>query len=128
MRVPDDLAGAFATASGGHVDALLVPSGALTLNYRSRVVELAAHHRLPAIYEHREFADIGGLVSYGPNLPALYRRAASYVDKIFKGARPAELPVEQLTKFELVINLKRAKTLGLAIPPALLARADGVIR
>ena len=127
VRTPDDLAGAFATAIGGHVDALLVPSGALTLAYRPRVVELAAHHRLPAFYEHREFADIGGLVSYGPNLPALYRRAASYVDKIFKGAKPADLPIEQPVTFDFVVNVATARTLGLAIPQPVLLQATEII-
>jgi putative tryptophan/tyrosine transport system substrate-binding protein len=127
VRTPDDLAGAFATAIGEHVDALLVPSGALTLNYRSLVVELAAHHRLPAFYEHREFADIGGLVSYGPNLPALYRRAASYVDKIFKGARPADLPIEQPVTFDFIVNVATARTLGLTVPQPVLIQATEII-
>jgi putative ABC transport system substrate-binding protein len=127
VRTPDDLAGAFATAIGGQVDALLVPSGALTLNYRSHVVALAAHHRLPAFYEHREFADIGGLVSYGPNLPALYRRAASYVDKIFKGAKPADLPIEQPVTFDFIVNVATARTLGLTIPQPVLLQATEII-
>jgi putative ABC transport system substrate-binding protein len=95
---------------------------------RKLVTELAAKHRLPAIYRSMEFIQAGGLMAYGPNYPDLYRRAATYVDKIFKGAKPGDLPVEQPTKFELIINLGTAKALGLTIPPALLLRADEVIQ
>ena len=98
------------------------------INERRRLVDLAAKNRLPTVYPSRESVDAGGLMAYGPNLPDLFRRAATYVDRILKGAKPGDLPVEQPTKFELVINLKAAKTLGLTIPQSLLLRADEVIQ
>jgi len=94
---------------------------------QQRIVELAAKNRLPTVYSFRNYVDIGGLMSYGPNLADLHRRAAAYVDKILKGAKPSDLPVQQPTKFELVINLKTANALGLTVPPTLLAQADDVI-
>jgi putative ABC transport system substrate-binding protein len=96
-------------------------------NERRRLVDLAAKNRLPTVYPWREAVDAGGLMAYGANYADLYRRAATYVDKILKGAKPADLPIEQATKFELLINLKTAKALGLTIPPSLLQRADQVI-
>ena len=117
---------AFASAAAQHADAIVVFGDDLTNRQAPRVVALAAEHRLPAIYLFRQFAN-GGLVAYGPDIVDLYRRLGGYVDKILKGTKPSDLPVEQPTKFELVINLKTAKALGLTVPPTLLARADEVI-
>jgi ABC-type uncharacterized transport system substrate-binding protein len=129
VRDPDDLGAAFAEAQRGRAEGLIVFGSAFMYANRTRLVELAAQHRLPTVYDQRAFVvDSGGLVSYGPNIQDLFRRAATFVDKILKGAKPADLPVEQPTKFELVINLKAAKTLGLTIPPSVLARADEVIQ
>ncbi len=108
--------------------ALTVLGSAMFFSERRRLVDLAAKNRLPGVYPWREGVDAGGLMSYGSNIADLYRRAATYVDKILKGAKPGHLPVEQPTKFELVINLKTAKALGLTIPPSLLGRADDVIQ
>jgi putative ABC transport system substrate-binding protein len=127
VRKPEDIAPAFNAASGQHADALMVGVDALTQENRTLIAKLAADHRLPAIYVSKEYVDAGGLVAYGPSYPDLYRRAAIYVDKIFRGTSPSDLPVEQPTKFELIINLKAAKALGLTIPPTLLATADEVI-
>ena len=118
---------AFAAAAAQHPDAISVFGDALTFNNAPRVTALAAKHRLPAIYFGRLFATNGGLMSYSPDIPDLFFRAGGYVDKILKGTKPSDLPVEQPTKFELVINLKTAKELGLTVPPSLLARADEVI-
>ena len=118
---------AFAAVESGRVVALLTLIDPFTREHRQQIVDFAAQRRLPAIYDAREFVDSGGLISYGPNLLATQLRVAEYVDKIFKGAKPGDLPVEQPTKFELVINLKAAKALGLTVPPSLLARADDVI-
>jgi putative tryptophan/tyrosine transport system substrate-binding protein len=122
-----DFERALAAAARSHVGALMPVSSALFHGERQRIVSLAAKHRLPAMYEHRDFADAGGLLSYGPDILFLSRRVAAYVDKILKGAKPADLPVEQPTKFELVINLKTAKVLGLTIPQTILLQAAQVI-
>jgi putative ABC transport system substrate-binding protein len=127
VRKPEDLARAFETTVAQRADALVVVNDTVTQSNRGLVVGLAAKHRLPATYAASEFAHEGGLMAYSVSYPDLYRRAATFIDKIFKGAKPADLPVEQPTKFELVINLKTAKALGLEIPPTLLARADEVI-
>ena len=125
VRKPEDLAPAFDAAIRHRADVLVVGLETLTLTNQQLIVDLAARHRLPAMYASTEFA--GGLVAYGVRYPDQYRLAASFVDKIFKGAKPADLPVEQPTKFELVINLKTAKALGLTVPPSVLGRADEVI-
>ena len=127
-RGPDEFARAFSDMSSARVDALTVLPSNRFLREHRRLVELAAQNRLPAVYTSREFVDAGGLMSYGANSADLHRRAATYVHKILKGAKPRDLPVEQPTKFELVINLKTAKALGLAIPQSLLAHADEVIQ
>jgi putative ABC transport system substrate-binding protein len=128
VRDPSAFEGAFQAASNGRVGALLVFAQPFTLRHRTQIVDLAGKSRLPAIYTSRSFVDAGGLMAYGASLPELYRRAAIYVDKILRGAKPADLPVEQPTKFELVINMKTARTLGLKIPQSLLIRADEVIQ
>jgi ABC-type uncharacterized transport system substrate-binding protein len=127
VRAPEDFDEALRAAAHGRADALLAFDDALTVGYRARLVALAAKYRLPTMYGFREFPDAGGLLSYGPDLLDQYRRTGTYVDRILKGAKPGDLPVEQPTKFELVINLKTAKALGLTIPPSVLARADQVI-
>jgi putative ABC transport system substrate-binding protein len=128
VRKPSDFAGAFDAAVKGRAGALVVGLDALTWANHRPIVDLAAKHRLPAIYGGREFVNDGGLIAYGVSYPHLYHRAANFVDKILKGAKPADLPVEQPSKFELVINLKTAKALGLTIPQSLLQRADEVIQ
>ena len=126
-RDPADFDRAFSDMTRGRAGALTVLVSHVFFNERRRLVDLAAKNRLPAVYPWREYVDAGGLMAYGPNDSDLYRRAATYVDKILKGAKPGDLPIEQPTKFELVINLKTARALGLTIPPSLLARADQVI-
>jgi ABC-type uncharacterized transport system substrate-binding protein len=128
VRGPDELDRAFSTMTREHADALIVFPSPMLFNERRRIVDLAVQHRLPSISVGREFVELGGLIAYGASIPGLVRRSAIYVDKILKGAKPGDLPIEQPTKFELVINLKTAKTLGLTIPPAVLARADEVIQ
>ena len=125
VNSPDDFEEAFGKARGAN--AILQLDDAMFTSERVRLVELAARHRLPVAYGPRDFAELGGLLALGPNYSDLYRRAATYVDKILKGAKPGDLPIEQPTTFELVINLKTARALGLSIPPTVLARADEVI-
>jgi putative ABC transport system substrate-binding protein len=122
------LESAFQTAKQKQVNAIMTTAGPRFFAERKRIVELAGKYRLPAIYPEKEFVDEGGLMSYGTDLTDLFRRAAVYVDKILKGAKPADLPVQQATKFEFVINLKAAKQIGLTIPPDVLARANRVIK
>ena len=124
---PDDFTGAFAEIRKDRAEALIVSSTPLFYANRTTLVAFAATHRIPTMYHQSEFVGIGGLMSYGPDFRDLFRRAATYVDKILKGAKPGDLPIEQPTKFELAINLKTAKALGLRIPPSLLQRADQVI-
>jgi ABC-type uncharacterized transport system substrate-binding protein len=128
VRGSDDFESAFKAAKNGGAEALLVISNPLSNTYRARIVELAAKNRLPGIYPSTDFVEDGGLMSYGADILDNWRRAATYVDKILKGANPADLPVEQPKKFEFVINLKAAKQIALTIPPNVLARADRVIR
>jgi putative tryptophan/tyrosine transport system substrate-binding protein len=124
---PKDIETVFRAAGKGRAEAVLVLGSAVFTSQRTQVVELAGKNRLPTIYNVRDFVEVGGLMTYGVNYTDLYRRAAWYVDKILKGAKPADLPVEQPTKFEFMINLKAAKAIGLTIPPNVLARADRVI-
>jgi putative ABC transport system substrate-binding protein len=126
-RSPADFDRAFSDMTRARAGALTVLGGGMFFGERRRLGDLAAKNRLPAVYPLREYVDAGGLMSYGPHVADLYRRAATYVDKILRGAKPGDLPVEQPTKFELVINLKTAKALGLTIPPSVLLRADQVI-
>jgi putative ABC transport system substrate-binding protein len=121
------LDGAFSAMAGDRAGALFVPPDGVFWTHRARIADLAARHRLPTMYGFSAQLEAGGLMAYGPDVVDNYRRAAGYVAKILKGARPADLPVEQPTKFELTINLKTARALGLTIPPALLARADHLI-
>ena len=120
--------GVFAAMTKAHAGALLVLPHSPFYAYGRRIADLAAKSQLPAVYGYKESVEAGGLMAYEVNVPDIFRRAATYVDKIFKGAKPGDLPVEQPTKFELVINLKAAKALGLTIPPSLLMRADEVIQ
>jgi putative tryptophan/tyrosine transport system substrate-binding protein len=128
VLAPKDIETAFRGASKGRAEAVVGLGGAVLNSERTQVVEFAAKSRLPAMYSIREYVEAGGLMSYGVSITDLDRRAATYVDKILKGAKPADLPVEQPTKFELVINLKAAKQIGLTIPPSVLYRADKVIQ
>ena len=128
VRTPEDFAAAFSAASRAHAQALYVFDDAQFVVHRSTLVELASKARLPEIYGVRHFPDEGGLMSYGANYADNWRRSVGYVDKILKGAKPGDLPIEQPTKFELVVNLKTAKTLGITIPQSILLQADEIIR
>ena len=128
INQPRELTDALDTIAKANIGALIVAGGPFATGQRKQIVEFANENRLPSVYYRSEFVDSGGLMSYSPNRSDLARRAASYVDKILKGAKPADLPVEQPTKFEFIINLKTAKQIGLTIPPNVLARADRVIR
>jgi putative ABC transport system substrate-binding protein len=126
VRSPDEFSSAFSAMLKEQVGALIVGPSPMFLGQRRRLAELAARNQLPTVFSLGEYTQAGGLMSYGPHFPDLYRRAATFVDKILKGAKPADLPVEQPTRFELVINLKTAKAIGLTIPQSLLLRADEV--
>jgi putative ABC transport system substrate-binding protein len=128
VRSPDEFDKAFAAMTSARADALVVISNALFFSHRRQLAELTVRHRLPAMFHSQEYAEAGGLMAYGANGEDLYRRASTYVHKLLKGAKPADLPVEQPTKFELVINLKTAQALDLTIPPSLLFQAHEVIR
>ena len=127
-RAPNEFPEAFARMTRKRAGALLILTGSMFFAHRARLAELSAKNHLPSVYLLREYAEAGGLMAYGPSVPDMFGRAATYVDRILKGAKPADLPVEQPTKFELVINLKTAKALGLTIPQTLLLRADQVIQ
>jgi putative tryptophan/tyrosine transport system substrate-binding protein len=118
---------AFVTLTNDRPDALMVPADTFLVSQRSRIAQFAIANKLPSVYSFREYVEAGGLIAYTPNYDDLFRRAANYVDKILKGAKPSELPIEQPTKFHLLINLKTARALGLTVPPRLLAGADEVI-
>jgi putative ABC transport system substrate-binding protein len=128
VRGPSDFAAAFQAATRARAEALAVLDDAAVTKHRRPILDLAAQHALPVGSISKDFAEAGGLIAYGPNLPALYRRAAYYVERILPGAKPADLPVEPPTPFDLVINLKTATHLGIPIPPAVLYQADMVIR
>ncbi len=127
VQSPSEFQTAFDLAIGKQADAIYVLGDVLTFIHRARVVDLAAKSRLPAVYTFRAAAEAGGLMTYGPELRDLFRRAATYVDRILKGAKPGDMPVESSAKYDLLINLKTAKTLGLTVPPALIRQADQVI-
>jgi putative ABC transport system substrate-binding protein len=128
VRNATDIEAALAAAIKGRAEALLVLTSAVLNTNRAQLFGFVVKHRLPAIYPQSDYVDAGGLMFYGPNVTEMFRRAATYVDKILKGAKPADLPVEQPKKFEFIVNLKAAKSIGLTIPPSVLAKADKVIR
>ena len=127
VRGPDELDRAFSTMTRERAEAVFVFPSSILFNERRRIVDLAARHRLPAMYQAREFVELGGFIAYGASIPDLFRRSATHVDKILRGAKPADLPVERPTKFELALNLKTAKALGLTIPQSVLLQADQVM-
>ena len=127
VRTVEDFEGVFSTMSREHVGGFLAVTAPIISSHRTRLADLALKHRLPGMFAGREYVEAGGLISYAPDVNDLTRRAATYIDKILRGAKPADLPIEQASTYQLVINLKTAKALGLAIPPAQLARADEVI-
>ena len=127
VRTREEIDDALATIIRERPDALLVLADRLFLHHRTRIIAFAAQERLPGVHAYRELIEAGGLMSYGPSYADMHRRAAAYVDKILKGAKPADLPVERPVKFELVVNLKAAKALGLTIPPSVIFRADEII-
>ena len=128
VRDSNEFDAAFSAMARKRTEALIVFENVITIFHRRLIADLAAKNRLPSMYERREFVEDGGLIAYGPSVPDMYRRAATFVDKILKGTKPQDLPVEQPTKFELIINLKTAKQIGVTIPPNVLARADQVIK
>ena len=128
VRTPPEFDRAFRTMGEQGVGAAIILDEAMFHQERTRITTLAAQRQIPTIYGHRDYAEASGLLSYGPHFPTLFRRAVTFVDKILKGAKPEDLPVEQPTKFELVLNLKTAQALGLTIPPTLLFQADEVLR
>jgi putative ABC transport system substrate-binding protein len=128
VQSPKDIEAAFRAGGKGRAEGVLVLAGAILVSQRAQIIELATKNRLPAIYHRSEFVENGGLMFYGVKISDLSRRAATYVDKILKGAKPADLPVEQPKKFEFIVNLKAAKQIGLTIPPNVLARADRLIK
>ena len=127
VQGPKDFAGAFSIIADEHPEALLVLQDAVTMQQRSEIIDFAIQKRLPSMFQEKGWAVAGGLISYGENLASMYRRAAYFVDRIFKGAKPADLPVEQATKFDLVINLRTAKAIGVTIPDSILALADEAV-
>ena len=128
VRGPEDIETVFREARKGRADAVIVLAGPILISHQTQIVDLTVRNRLPSVYGQPEYVEVGGLMFYGPSIADLSRRAATYVDKILKGTKPADIPVEQPTKFELVINLKAAKQIGLTIPPNVLAQADKVIK
>ena len=128
VRTPEEFSSVFSAVSRAHVQALYVIDDVLFISHRPALLKLVSKARVPAIYSSREFADEGGMMSYGANWADLFRRSAGYVDKILRGAKPGDLPIEQPTKFDLVVNLKTAKALGITIPDSILLRADEVIK